>query len=361
MKKILIINPFGIGDVLFTTPAVAAIKENLAGAVVGYWCNERVRPILGDNPAIDKIFALARGDIKKIFKESYLAGISKSLGLFLRIKKERFDIALDFSLDHRYGLVAGACGIKRRIGFNYKKRGRFLTEKIDIDGYAGKHIVEYYLDLLKIIGIIPKNRKLQLRVNQGDNERVRDILRRAGLNTAGLIVGICPGAGASWGKDASFKRWPAVKFAGLADKIIRNCGAQILILGDDSEASVAQAMIESMQEKAVNFCGRTSLGELIAIINNLEILVTNDGGPLHIAAALGRKTLSFFGPADPAVYGPYPPDTSRHIILRKDLPCSPCYRGFRLRECKNNKECLKGITVDIVFEAVNELLIDTRP
>ena len=129
-QKILLINPFGIGDVLFTTPLIKVIKENNPKNFLGYWCNERVKPILNNNHYIDKIFALSRGDLKKIFKKSKFKGIKATLNLFFAIKKEDFDIAVDFSLDHRYGLFSKLAGIKKRVGFDYKNRGRFLTEKI---------------------------------------------------------------------------------------------------------------------------------------------------------------------------------------------------------------------------------------
>jgi ADP-heptose:LPS heptosyltransferase len=102
--------------------------------------------------------------------------------------------------------------------------------------------------------------------------------------------------------------------------------------------------------------GRTSLEELSAVINNLHILIANDGGPLHIAAALGKKTVSFFGPVDPKVYGPYPPDEKRHIVLRRNLECSPCYVDFHLLSCKRNRECLETIDIDSALDAVAKLL-----
>lgn len=356
LKKILIINPFGIGDVLFTTPLIREIKQAYPGCSIGYWCNERVQSILENNPCIDKIFGLSRGDIKKIFLKSRLKGIGKSWDLLRKIRKERFDIALDFSLDHRYGLIAKLSGIKKRIGFNYKNRGRFLTDKIDIDGYNTKHIVEYYLDLLKIINIIPKSRNLELDVPQSYKIKAKNMLTNIGIKDNDIIVGIAPGAGVSWGKDAALKHWPAVKFAELADKIITNFGAKILILGDASERHIADIIVNTMNNKAIDLVGKTSLEELIAIISNLRALITNDGGPLHIAVALSKKTVSFFGPVDPKVYGPYPPDENRHIVLRKTLDCSPCYRKFRLNPCKRNRECLKMIDVKLALEAVTRLL-----
>lgn len=356
MKRLLIINPFGIGDVLFTTPVIKSIKDAYPNSIIGYWCNERVKDILKNNSNIDRIFASSRGDIKKIYHKSKLEGMYRFLNLLYRIKKEKFEIAIDFSLDHRYSLVAKLLGIKRRIGFNYRKRGRFLTDKIDINGYNIKHVVEYYLDLLKSINIEPKNRNLDLSVSDTSKLKAGSILSSTGINEKDLVIGIAPGAGASWGKDASLKHWPAVKFGQLADRIIKDFKAKILILGDESERPISNIILNTMKNQAIDLTGKTNLEDLVNVIDNLDLLITNDGGPLHIAVALGKKTVSFFGPVDPKVYGPYPTDQKRHIVLKRGLECIPCYRNFRLSGCLKNKECLEDIDVEQAINAVSRLL-----
>jgi len=355
LKRFLIINPFGIGDVLFTTPLVRAIKNSYPGSLIAFWCNERVKGVLKNNKNIDKIFALSRGDIKRISKQSRLAGTKRFLNLFSGLKKERFDISFDFSLDHRYSLISKILGIKRRIGFNYKRRGRFLTDKIDIDGYHSKHVVEYYLDLLKFIDVEPKNKNLELSVPDGDKVKIKNILGDQGINDKGLIIGIAPGAGASWGQDAALKHWPAVSFAQLADKIKSELGAKIILLGDEREKAIAETIVKAMKSEPIDLVGRTSLEDFVAIISNLHILVTNDGGPLHIAVALRVKTVSIFGPVDDEVYGPYP-TSDRHIVVKEDLTCSPCYQRFRMPACSRNRECINSISTQRVFEAVRRLL-----
>ncbi|MFA5410468.1 MAG: lipopolysaccharide heptosyltransferase II [Candidatus Omnitrophota bacterium] len=356
MKKFLIINPFGVGDVLFTTPVISNIKQRFPESLIGYWCNQRVEGILKNNSKIDRIFALSRGDIKKIYYKSKWEGIYKSYRLYRQLQKERFDISLDYSLDHRYGLIAKLAGIKKRIGFNYKDRGRFLTDRLDLSGYSYKHVVEYYLDLLKPLNIEPKITKLDLSVPQAEKIKAKAILEDLGITEKDLLIGIAAGAGASWGVNASLKHWPAIKFAQLADKIIKAYSAKIIILGDAPERPIADTIINAMHHHAIDLTGKTSLESLIAIIDNLQVLVSNDGGPLHIAVALGKKTVSFFGPVSPKVYGPYPLDENRHIVLRRNLECSPCYNKFRLSDCLKNKECLEAIDVQEALEAVGKLL-----
>jgi len=355
LKKFLIINPYGIGDVLFTTPLLRAIKEADPENTVSFWSNERVRGILEDNPILDNVFALSRGDLKKIYQQSYLEAIHKSVVLLRQIKKERFDVTLDFSLDYRYSLICKVLGIKRRIGFDFRNRGRFLTDRVCIDGYSDKHMVEYYSNLLSFIDIPLKATALNLFVSQDSSIRAQGILSRARLSDTDLLVGIAPGAGASWGKDAHLKHWPALKFAQLADRIIGDLGARIILLGDDSEKTISEVIVAAMKNKPLDLTGKTNLRELAAIISHLKLLVTNDGGLLHMAVALGVETVSVFGPVDERVYGPYPKGP-RHIVVKKDVSCRPCYREFRMPLCEHDRECIKNITLDEVYNAVRSLL-----
>jgi len=354
-KKILIINPFGIGDVLFTTPVIRALKESYPDSLIGYWCNTRVKPLLESNPRINKVFALSRGDIKKLYNESFFKGFFNSLKLVLRLKRERFNICLDFSLDHRYSLLAKIVGIRRRIGFNYKGRGRFLTDKIDLVEYNDKHTVEYYFDLLKFLNISPKQKDLELNILESSQAKLELIFKRSGILQADLLVGIAPGAGGSWGKDASYKHWPALKFAQVADKLVDNFKAKVILFGDESEKPIADVIVNAMRNKPIDLVGKISLELLSAAIRKCILFISNDGGPMHMAVALGVKTVSIFGPVSEIVYGPYP-EKINHVVLSWNGDCRPCYKNFRLPICDKDKECLRAISVDEVYGAAVKLL-----
>lgn len=356
MERFLIINPFGIGDCIFTMPVIRAIKKNKPDCFIGYWCNLRVKELLEFNKNIDRIFALSRGDIKKIYSGSGLEGLRRSLGLFFALRKEKFDTCLDYSLDYRYGLAAKLAGIRKRIGFDYKGRGRFLTDKLELTGYNDKHVVEYYLDLLRPIGIKPASAELELKVPEKDKIRAQGILGDYGIKKGDLLIGIAPGGGESWGRDAALKRWPQEKIAQLADRIIGDLSAKVLLLADENERAVTQAISCKMHKKAIDLTGKTKLTDLIALIDSLDLLIANDGGPLHIGVSLGKKTVSFFGPTDPVIYGPYPPDKDRHIVLINALECHPCYRNFRLIACQSDIKCLKGIAMAEAYNAAVYLL-----
>ncbi len=353
--KFLIVNPFGIGDVLFTTPVIKAIKGRYPDSFIGYWSNLRVKPILASNPQINKVFALSRGDLKKLYEESIFNGLWLAVKLAWQIKKEHFDICLDFSLDHRYSLFAKIIGIRRRIGFNYKGRGRFLTGRIDLTGYREKHVVEYYLELLKFLDITASDKSLYLAVFPESELKAKNILASYGIEENDLVIGIVPGAGGSWGKDATYKHWPALKFAQVADRLAAELKAKILILGDQSEAKISDVIVHVMRDKPIDLVGKTGLDILPALIKNCNLLITNDGGPMHMAVALGVRSVSVFGPVSEAVYGPYP-ENRNHLVLKWDMSCRPCYNNFRLPGCDKDRECLRSISADAVFEASRELL-----
>jgi lipopolysaccharide heptosyltransferase II len=354
-KKILIINPFGIGDVLFTTPIIHALKDALPDIKIGYLCNRRTASILESNPYVDYVFIYERDEFEAIRKKSYIAWLRKIFVFSSQIKKEQFDLALDFSLNTQYGFFSWLAGIKERIGYDFKKRGRFLTKKVKLLGYCDMHIVDYYANLLKYLELELKYKKLELYLNNEDIKQRDKILSKESVKPSDLLVGIIPGAGASWGKEASLKHWPAEKFAQLSDKIIENYQAKIIIMGDFSEKEIAKKVIETMQHKAIDLSGKTTIGELAALLSKTKLIITNDGGPLHMAVALGIKSISIFGLVDEKVYGPYP-SSENHIVIKKDLDCRPCYQKFRLATCLRDRECIKSISSEEVFAAVRRLL-----
>ncbi|MCM8774317.1 MAG: glycosyltransferase family 9 protein [Candidatus Omnitrophica bacterium] len=356
VNKILIINPFGIGDVLFTTPLIRAIKEFSPETFLGYWCNERVSPILINNPFIDRIFPLARGDLKKIFENRKFKGIKKAFDLFFTIKKEKFDLAIDFSLDYRYSLICKLCGIRRRLGFNYKNRNRFLTEKIDIDGYKDKHVVDYYLIILKFLNFpLPENPRLEIFIPEEEKLWVDEFLKNNNIRENDLLIGIAPAGGASWGRDAFYLHWPIENFISLCESIIKKNIGRIIILGNFDEKLICEKIEDKLKGKILNTAGQLSLNKFLALLSRLNVLVCNDAGPLHMGVGLGIKTVCICGPVDEKVYGPYPLNQN-HRVIKKDFTCRPCYKKFRFSSCQYNLDCLRSIGVEEVFSAIISLL-----
>lgn len=348
--RILIVNPFGIGDCLFTTPLIHSIKENFPKEKLGFLCNKRTSGLIKKNPFIDKVFIYERDDFNRLREDSWLKWFKAFNSFIGEIKRERFDLAIDLSLAANFGFFLWLAGIKKRVGYNYKNRSFYLTDSLKLSGYEDRHIVEYYNELLALVGIKPKYNNLELYLSEEDKRYAEDVFGSQDIGRENPVIAIAPGGGASWGLEAKLKRWPEENFCLLVDKIIEKYRVTIIILGDSSDKELFSI------SRAIDLRGRTTLCQSAALINKADIFIGNDGGPLHMAVSLRKKTLSFFGPVDPAVYGPYPPDERHHIVLRRNLECSPCYRKFRLIPCQKNRECLEKIDVNEALAALDKLL-----
>ncbi|MCF7907832.1 MAG: glycosyltransferase family 9 protein [Candidatus Omnitrophica bacterium] len=354
MKSFLIINPFGIGDVLFSTPLIRNIKENLPESKIFYLCNRRAQPILENHPLIDKCFIYERDEFEAIRKRSKISWFKKILSFISEIKKEKIDVALDLSLNPQFGFLSFIAGIKERVGYDYKRRGRFLTKKIKFSGYKDKHVIEYYLDLLKYINLEPIHRKTELFLSKIDKNKL-DLWQRYNLSETNLNIVIAPCGGASWGLEAGYKHWNLEKFAQLADRSISELKARVILAGSRQEKEAIEKVERLMSNKPQKAIG-LELEDFLAILAKSQLAVVNDGGVLHMAVALGIKTVSIFGPVNEVVYGPYPIDSSKHVVLKVDIGCRPCYVNFRLPECVYNKKCLNDLEVSEVFKAVKSLM-----
>lgn len=345
-NKILVINIFGIGDVLFTTPLVSNLKESFPKAKIGYLCNRRSVTVLENNPHIDKVFIYERDEFDKIRKTSQMAYVKALFRFWGDIKREKYDCVFDVSLSSLTSYFSAWAGIARRIGFNYKNRSPLLTDRFVLKGYEGRPVVEYYLDLLRNLGLETKKKKLEIYLDREDELFAENVLERSGVKKHKKIIGLVPGGGASWGRDAIFKRWSMDNYAKLVDKIVENMDAAFILLGDKSEEKLCADLKAHIKDRAFDLCGKTTVRQMAAVAKRCHLMVLNDGGPLHISVAAGAKTLSIFGPVDDSVYGPFPREG--HIVVVKNIACRPCYRSFRKASCEH-ASCLRDLTVDEVY------------
>lgn len=360
-QKILIVNPFGIGDVIFSTPLIEILKDKYPDCVIGYICNKRAYEVMRSNPKIDKFFIYEKDDFRAAWKRSKRECFKLVCDLLSIIKKERFDIAIDLSLGYQDSLLLSFIGIRKRIGFNYRKRGRFLTRKIDIDGFSEKHVIKYYCDMLKFLGIDVADFKLSPKVyiTGKDIAWASEFLKANGVADKDLLIGVIPGCGASWGMDARHRRWDRGGFAKVCDGLAQQYGAKVMLLGDPQETEICDDIQNKMQGKAIMACGKTSIRNFLGLIKRCALIITNDGGPLHMAVGLGLKTISIFGPVDEKIYGPYPMNENHVVVSKSDVPCRPCYKKFKYKICEN-RTCLTSIKPEDILEAAGRLLSKGR-
>lgn len=354
-QRILIINIFGIGDVLFTTPLIQNLKEAYPDAVIDYISNRRTESVLKNNPHIRQVYVYERDHFKRIAEQSRWACFKVLFSFLMEIRRQKYDLLFDFSLNTSIGFMTWLSGVPIRAGFDFKKRGRFLNRKITLtrDGYCSKHMVEYYLDLLDSLNIRTDIRTMRMYPQAQDVAFADDFFKKNALLSANLVVGLVPGGGASWGKDAHLKRWPAEKYAKLADNLIENHSAAIILFGDPSEEGLCQKVADVMKNKPVLACGQTDLHQFSALTQKCALMILNDGGPLHMAVASGARTVSVFGPVDDKVYGPYP--RQGHCVIRKKVEGATVYKGFRLEE-GSERPSLDETTVEDVYTNIVKIL-----
>lgn len=353
-KKILIINTFGIGDVLFSTPMIRAVKKSIPDASIDFMCNIRVQAIVQNNKDIDDIIIFEKDEFREEFSRSKIGFLRKILEFAKKIKNKNYHLAIDLSLGYQISLFLKLLGIRERVGFNYRERGRFLSDKLNINGFDHKHAIEYYLDILKLIGIINVAQKhIDLKLS-GEIERWGDgFVHKNGLEGKTLI-GLAPGGGKSWGKYAEYRRWSPQNFGYVAQKLSKEKeNTFFLIFGSEEEKNLCYAISEYLGGKYISLCGKLPLSNSIALIKRCKLLLCNDGGMLHIAVSQGVKTVSIFGPVNDKVYGPYPPSDKHKVVKAESVGCRPCYKNFRHKMCETH-DCLKKIDRDEVFELVKE-------
>ena len=336
-------------------PLIKALAENFPTTRINYICNERVYYLLKNNPHLNKIIIFEKDHFRNLMKNSKIKFLKEFVGFLKKIKSLKADLIIDLSLNYQASLIGKFLGIPKRIGFNYRNRGRFLTDKIDLEGFEEKHVVLYYLDFLKLLDIdISKDTFPEMFISRDDDIWAKEFIRENGLDRK-FILGVVPGGGKSWGKDAKYRRWPVLKFAHVIDKLIGNFNLSIILFGDKDEKELCNNMQSVIHNKVINLGGKTSLEQFMSLIKHCRLVLCNEGGSLHIAVALGMPTVSIFGPVDEKKYGPHSPGMSKHIIVSDRSKCKPCYSKFKYKKC-DKIVCLDSISEDKVFDAVKTLM-----
>ena len=348
-ERILIANPYGIGDVLFTTPLVSTLRERFPESYIAFLTGSRTKEVLIANPEIDEIFVFDRDAFRAKPK---LQAYRELLGLIKTLREKRFDLYFDLSNTSMYGFLAFISGIRRRVGFNYKNRGRFLNYKMLLDGFEDKHVVEYYLSLLDFLPVeLEKKKRTKFYLAAESEKWAEEFIASHNLK-GNTLIGIHPWGGGSWGKTASFKWWPREKFLSLARILSEKYQAKIIVFSEPQlEVPIKDGELNS---ESFVFPRELTLTQFAALIKKIHLLICNEGGPLQIAVAVGTPSVSIYGPVSEGVYGPYPA-AKIHRIVSRGLSCQPCYRRFSFKPCRDQK-CLAGLEVDKVLAEVEKAL-----
>lgn len=353
--KILIVNPYGIGDSLFSTPLIRTLHETYPKATLGILLGSRTEDIFSHNPHIHAIFTYKKDYLRSL---SLLKRMQYIAGLLLQIKKQKFDILIDLSNTDEYAFFAKFFWhIPIRIGFNYKKRGQFLNYKIKIpQGFSRKHVSDYYNSLLAFLDIdfSKVERKLDFYIDPKSETWLNSFTQEYHIRPSDILICILPGGGASWGNFANVRYWPSAYYGQLANRLIEQYKAKIFIIGSLPEKELAEEVIRSIKYPVHNLCGETSLHELAQLMSKSHLVIGTESGPLHLTTALDCPSVVIYGPVSEVEYGPYSM-TCRQKAAYLSLPCHPCYRNFRMSPC-TYRLCLSELTPSALFSQACEIL-----
>ncbi|MFH1888707.1 MAG: lipopolysaccharide heptosyltransferase II [Candidatus Omnitrophota bacterium] len=335
-KKILIFNVNWLGDVLFSTAVIRNIRRNYPDSFIACALPGRCYPVLKGSPYLDEIIIFDERERHR--------GIMSKIEFIRFLKRRKFDSVFLLHGSLTRALICRLAGITERIGYRTKKRGFLLTGSLKPVDRDALHRIDYYLNIIEKAGLKAEDRYLEFFIEDVDVNFVNDFLNRKSVTKDDLLVGINPGG--NWMP----KRWPQDYWAILADRLISELGAKVIITGGYADISLAHKIKDMMKAKPIIASGVFNLKQLGALCKRLDLFITADTGPLHIANAVGaKKIIALFGPTSPLITGPYP--LKNTTILSKDVGCKiPCY----VVNCKDNR-CMKAITPDEVLEKVKSL------
>lgn len=328
LKKILIIKPSSLGDIVHSLPVLDALHRCFPGAEVHWLVAKGFEGILEGHPMIKKLWVIHKDQWKEMTK--LRTTISELRQLYRNLRAENYDCAIDLQGLFRSGLIAKATGSPMRIGFAEAREGSTVFYTHKVPGGKDIHAVDRYMKIPIFLGCGATGVRFPLPpVRAGLTD---------GLTPSREYAVLVPGA------RKPVNRWPAQRFGELASRL----PLKTVVVGGKGDRALAEEVVKGSGGKAVSLAGKTGLKELISIIQGARFVVSNDTGPMHVAAAFGVPVFALFGPANPVRTGPY---GEGHTVIRKMISCSPCYR----RSC-NNPRCMDMITVREVAGIIDDFL-----
>jgi heptosyltransferase-2 len=326
-----------LGDAVLTTPALGAVREAFPSTRIVIAAKPPVVELFRHHPDVDGVLVYDKAGMH--------SGAAGMLRMAAELRRRRFDAALLFQNAFDAALLAFLAGVPERMGYATDGRRFLLTQAIPVTEETRRlHHAEYYLRLVAGLGIhLPASPRMRLCVTREETDAMEERLSSLGIPKGKRVLGINPGA--TYG---SAKRWFPDRFAAVADVLSEEWGTSVVLMGSAPECPLAEEIEAAMRGKAVNLAGRTTVRELMSLLSLCSFLVTNDSGPMHVAAALGVPLAAIFGPTDWLTTSPW---TDKARIVRVGVDCSPCM----LRECDRGHECMLGVTAEMVVAAAREL------
>jgi heptosyltransferase II len=347
-RKIIVRAPNWIGDAVMCEPALRGLRSLFPAAELTMLAKTTIAELFTAYSGLDRVLVY---DDKVAH-----AGIAGKWSLAGSLRSHGFDLAILFQNAFEAAFIAWLAGIPRRYGYTTDGRVLFLTEPVAVPHRDRPvHQVEYYWNMLKPLGLSGAVPRPTLHVSADEDHMADARLASAGIDSSDLIIGVNPGS--TYGKA---KRWLPDRFADVARQLAERLEKEerahvaVALLGAKGEESLGKDIASRIDCRSIVLSGATSIRELMAVVKRCRLLITNDTGPMHIAAAFGIPIVAVFGPTDSRTTAPYRQERS---VVREAVDCAPCL----LRECPIDHRCMTRVSVDRVYDAaMKQIRADTR-
>jgi heptosyltransferase-2 len=327
-----------VGDAAMTVPALRELRRVLPGA----------RITLAMRPWAESLFAGA-DFVDEVVAVSESKSSARSVWADAREwRARRFDLAVLFPNSFAPALAAALARVPFRVGYATQGRSALLTHTLPVPEWRGRrHEVFYYLNVVAgLERILRGSSEIDSREPDASlavtEDRRREalalLLRESGARNSRPLVALCPGS-----TNSRAKRWPVEAFAALADMLAERAGAEVFLVGSGEELDISEEVARLARRRPLIMTGKTSLAQTAALLSSADLLVTNDTGPAHVAAAVGCPVVVIFGPTKPETTRPF---STLAEVVRKPPVCAPCM----LRDCPIDHRCMTAITAEEVFE-----------
>lgn len=330
-RKILVVKPSSMGDVVHSLPFLNSLKSCFPKAQIHWVIAKGLEGLLEGHPMINRLIIINKDTWKRASKTKET--IRELRHLFKVLGNERYDLAVDLQGLFRSGIIAMAARAPLRIGFSEAREGSRFFYNRRITGGRDIHAVDRYLKIAGALGCNTEDIIFPFPLMRNDLDRIREM-----KNSIGDYAVIVPGA--RW----DTKIWPAEHFGRVASML----PLKSIVIGSGADAPLAKRLVEVSGGRAVSLAGDTTIRELIELMRDARLVISNDSGPMHIAAGFHVPVIAIFGPTSPLRTGPY---GKGHVIIKSAAECSPCFR----KRCRHLK-CMKGITPDIVIERARDII-----
>jgi predicted lipopolysaccharide heptosyltransferase III len=345
IKRILLIQLGDIGDVVLTTPTIKTLKENHPSGEIFILLRSHAGQLLEGYPLVDGVFLLNKE------KRGLAEEIAYQKDLLSGLRRKGFELSIDLRAGIRGAFISFLSGARLRIG-RYRGDGRLWRNRLFTHLVRPENELSQYSAMHSLNMLVPFDLKIEdthpeLIATHEQERRAEEILREENLPPDRPILALHPFS--RWG----YKEWPLKNYAKLINHVCSRYKVSIIVTGSIDERDRVSEIARMSISPVHNLAGKTSLGELTAILKKCSLLIGIDSAPMHIAAAVGTPTVIIFGPSSPVNWAP---QGKRHSVIYKDLPCVPCRR----KGCNDGEvsRCLNELSVDEVIPVVDAKVLE---